>query len=286
MCYTSSPMMDISAVLMPLVDELHEAEPRARAFLLFGSYARGDAGPHSDLDLGIITAGPPTAHHHARFVDVGGRLLYINIDIQPYAELVRQAQSPSGWPWVAGMCATAQALDDPHDLLAALRLVVEIHRPAPAATVDGAALDLDALIQDLSKCKNARAAGDDLALYAAARHVAEWAVALLLPLNGVEPALGSRHVLARTAGFAVAPPWYREDLALCAGYTGAARPPDSVLTAAMRLAEGTVRILMDHAAELQLNSSLAGYLRDGTVLRYVRQRTAPESAGLQDVTGA
>ena len=40
----------------------------------------------------------------------------------------------------------------------------------------------------------------------------------------------------------------------------------------MRLGEGTVQLLMERQAQLPLQGALATYLRDGTLLRYVRQR--------------
>ena len=42
-------------------DRLHAARPDA-AILLFGSQARGDARPNSDLDFLVILAEPPRSH--------------------------------------------------------------------------------------------------------------------------------------------------------------------------------------------------------------------------------
>lgn len=266
--------------LAPLIAELREAEPGARAFLVFGSFGRGDAGPYSDIDLRVITAGPPAARDRVRFL--GGRdapLVHVSIGSRSYAELVARAAEPSGWAWIAGFCASARVIDDAHDLLGALRRVVEAHRPARLTTTTGMHYDLETLLEYLAKCKNARVAGDDRELFAAARLVADYAADVLLPLNGVAPVPSERGVRARALAFTVAPPGYREDHTVCAGYTAGARGVGTVFAAAMRLGEGVVRVLMERVAETPLEGALAGYLRDGTVLRYVRQGLGDEWRG-------
>ncbi|AUX42135.1 uncharacterized protein SOCE26_035620 [Sorangium cellulosum] len=261
-----SPLPDIA----PLVAELRGLEPRARAFAVFGSHARGDAGPCSDLDLRVITAGEPVERDRVRFLGgVDGPLLHVSIGSRSLRELVARAESPSGWPWMAGFCASARAIDDPQDLLGVLRRVVESHRPDRITTAAGAHYDLESLLEYLAKCKNARAAGRDLELLAAALHLAEHAMALLVPLNEVSAVGGEDEHRAAVLAFAVAPPGYREDVVLCAGWSASARPPAAVFAAAMRLAEGTARLLMSRADALPLRGALADYLRDGTVLRYI-----------------
>ena len=45
------------AFLAAWVERLRATVPKAVAVILKGSYARGDAGPHSDIDFDVLTAG-------------------------------------------------------------------------------------------------------------------------------------------------------------------------------------------------------------------------------------
>jgi predicted nucleotidyltransferase len=47
------------------VERLRAEEPTALAVVLQGSFARGDPGPFSDVDLRIVTAGPPRLRDRA-----------------------------------------------------------------------------------------------------------------------------------------------------------------------------------------------------------------------------
>lgn len=62
-----------------------EAGPGARV-VLFGSYARGDAGPHSDVDFLVIT--PRVAGRHAEMVRLRRALrgLAASIDVLVYSD--------------------------------------------------------------------------------------------------------------------------------------------------------------------------------------------------------
>jgi hypothetical protein len=259
--------------LAPLIAELRVAEPRARAFVIFGSFARGDAGPYSDVDLRIITAGEPVERDRVRFLGGdAGPLLHVSIGSRSFAELAALLQKPDEWPWMAGILARGHVLDDPDDLVGTLRRLVETHRPARLTTAAGMHYDLETLLEGVTKCKNAHAAGDESELFVNARHVAEYVLFLLIALNEVVPAPGRRAWRMRARALAVAPAGYGADLALCTGDTGQARTSAEVFAAAMRLGEGTVQLLMERQAQLPLQGALATYLRDGTLLRYVRQR--------------
>jgi predicted nucleotidyltransferase len=57
---------------------LSEAAPNARV-ILFGSYARGDAGPNSDLDLLVIE--PEVSHRNTEFVRLRRALGEIGVPV-------------------------------------------------------------------------------------------------------------------------------------------------------------------------------------------------------------
>lgn len=259
--------------LVPLTAELRSAEPRARAFMVFGSFARGDAGPYSDVDLRIITAGEPVERDRVRFLGGDqGPLVHVSIGSRSFTELATSLKKPDEWPWMAGILARAHVLDDPDDLVGTLRRLVETHRPAHLITAAGMHYDLETLLEGITKCKNAHASSDDGEVFVNARHVAEYAIVLLLTVNDVVPALGRRAWRTRAVTLPVAPPGYGADIALCTGDAGQARTGAEVFAAAMRLGEGTLRLLMERHERLPLHGALASYLRDGTLLRYVRQR--------------
>ncbi|MGH2388743.1 MAG: nucleotidyltransferase domain-containing protein, partial [Chloroflexota bacterium] len=57
------------AFLNQWVARLRTEEPAAVAVLLRGSYARGQAGSHSDLDLTVLAKGSPRVRYRAVLVD-------------------------------------------------------------------------------------------------------------------------------------------------------------------------------------------------------------------------
>jgi hypothetical protein len=62
------------------LSELRRIEPRARAFIVFESDARSDAGPYSDLDLRVITAGEPVERDRVQFLGGSDRpLLHVSM---------------------------------------------------------------------------------------------------------------------------------------------------------------------------------------------------------------
>ena len=61
-------MLD-EALLMHLVQQVRAEEPGTLAIVLHGSYARGAAGPHSDMDLEVMLSGTPRVHYQTLLVE-------------------------------------------------------------------------------------------------------------------------------------------------------------------------------------------------------------------------
>ncbi len=261
--------------LQALLSELRDSEPLARAFMIFGSQAREDAGPYSDLDLGVITTGPPVQRDRIRFLRTGdGQLRQVSIYSRPFTEFVEHTHSPYGWCVVAGIFAVVKVLEDPLGLVGVLRRLVEINRPPQLTSKDGTYIDLDMLLGYLAKLKNAYAAGNEIELFFAAQQVAQYFTALLVPLNEVRPFMSEHESRTRMLALAVAPPDYAADVKICAGWTTSARSLEVVFAAAMRLAEGVVKLLAEHLDKLSLDDRFLEDIRNGTVLSFVQESPA------------
>lgn len=79
--------MDIKEILRRVKDSLKAIAPEANAFL-YGSYARGDSGPDSDIDLLILLPdyyeGKEFARQNIRISDMTYNLsLEFNVDLAP-----------------------------------------------------------------------------------------------------------------------------------------------------------------------------------------------------------
>lgn len=265
-------MLKSLPALQALLSELRHGEPLARAFVIFGSHARDDAGPYSDLDLGVITTGPPCQRDRIRFLRTSdGPLRQVSIYCRPLTEFVEHTHSPYGWSVVAGIFAAVKVIEDPLGLVGVLRRLVEINRPVQLTSKDGTYIDLDMLLGYLAKLKNAYASGNEIELFFAAQQVAQYFTAILVPLNEVRPFVSEHEFRARMLAFDVAPPDYAADLKICAGWTTSARSPEVVFAATLRLAEGIVKLLAQHLDKISLDDTFIEDIRNGTVLSFVRE---------------
>ncbi|MBM3474440.1 MAG: nucleotidyltransferase domain-containing protein [Armatimonadetes bacterium] len=89
------------ADIQPILDELKAGlqaiyGPRLRQVILFGSYARGEAEPHSDVDVALVLDDYDRSVEEARRIeDVWGRVCLENgVLIQPLFVRERDAQAP------------------------------------------------------------------------------------------------------------------------------------------------------------------------------------------------
>ncbi|MGH2409197.1 MAG: nucleotidyltransferase domain-containing protein [Chloroflexota bacterium] len=242
------------------------AEPTAVAVLLRGSHARDEAGPHSDLDLTVLTRESPLTRYRAELVEAeDGRLLHLSVGAMSWAEWLAERDVPAAWSfslptrqaarvlWV--IAAYEAALDDP----------LVLQPPSPP--------NLEDFVEAAAKVKNAFAAGNDLALRLAAQDLARWAPSLLRLLNP-SVTVGSRAAALRAIlDFPVVPPGYRQDMLVCLGLSGQAVPAEELHERASRLAVGIIDLLAPRVEEFagQLEPDLPRYLRDGRLRPYLRQ---------------
>jgi phosphoribosyl-AMP cyclohydrolase len=252
------------------VERLRAEEPGALAILLQGSHARGDAGPYSDVDLRVVTAGPPRVRDRAYLLQEGGRLVHYSVGGRPLAELVEAAANPELWPWLVAHYAAVKPIWDPQDVVGLLRRTVEANRPGPRPYVDGLLLELETMVEEVAKVRNAVAADDYLAAARAAWETADQAWKVLLRCTDPWPLRSQREGVERMLRLGEAIPRYRENLLICLGLTPDPRPLDALSRAALQLAEGIVAWLEPRLNDLD-QPAVTELLADGKLAAYLRQ---------------
>jgi phosphoribosyl-AMP cyclohydrolase len=259
--------MDRELFVAAWAERLRRQEPDAIAILLKGSAARGDAGPHSDVDFDVLTASGPREAYLAYLGETGeGWLTHVSVAVCDLDSWLAQAAEPVEWafPWPA---AEATRLVWARDETLRERLARPFLPHPPAAA------ELEDFIAGFGKVKNAHVAENELALRLAAQGLARFCPSLLRLVNPeVRVGTGYEALLA-SLELPVSPPGYREDLLVCLGLVGRATTVDEVYAAAHRLVTGVVALLQPHAQRLatEFEPDLAAYLADGTLQRYIAQ---------------
>lgn len=259
-------------LLDQFVVELRRAEPNALAIMLFGSLARGDAGPFSDIDLRVVTEGEPRVRDRVRFVErPDGGLLHLSIGSRPFTEIVQTAEDLERWAWMIETYSTAETLWEKPGVAARLLAEIRAREPRPEAYAAKSGYHLETLLEYAAKVKNAVVKGDEQGVRAYAANLADVCWRLLRPLNPVLTFPGESEFWDRVSAFTVAPEGYAEDLRYCLGLLDEPRPVHVLVWRALRLAEGTLGVIEAHVAALRLPDDLARPVSGGTVRRYLKQ---------------
>lgn len=251
------------------VARLRQEEPRAVAVLCHGSYARGEAEPHSDLDLDVLVSGEHPGSYRSAFEELpDGRLLHATIETRSLTDWLEQFVPPvESEDWAFFLPARQIAL-----LLWATPAARR--RLADRVTLR---LELAPQLQDLLECaakvRNAMARNDELGLRLAAHDLTLRCPALLAPLNPPVLVHSRREALEAALTLQVAPAGYREAMLICLGMHGAATTAQEVHDAALRLATGIVALLAEQPeliAQL-IEPGLPEALADGRLMRLLTQ---------------
>lgn len=251
------------------VERLRTEIPGAIAIFLKGSHARGDAGPHSDIDFDVLTDRDPELRFLA-YLDEGdeGYLTHISVAVFETTAWLAYLDQPASWAFSLPAIETARLLWHREDAPSVvLNLATLQHPPGDA--------ELEDIIADFGKVKNAYLQGDELALRLAAQGLAQLSPSLLRLINPpVHPETHGQALLA-VLDFPVAPPGYHEDMLICLGLTGQATTAAGIYAAAYRIATGVVALLRPHADQLasSLESDLPRILSAGTLQRFLEQGT-------------
>lgn len=237
------------------------------AILLKGSYARDEPAPFSDIDFDVLVNPGPRDDYLAFLVEVGaGHLVHVSVAVQSVEAWVSEADEPQEWAfWLPAHETTRLLWAQDADLRHLLDRPGRLHRAGPP--------ELEDFVEAWGKVRNALGRNDDLAVRLAAQTLAQLCPSLLGPLN---PKVAPSHrtdALRAALQFPIAPDGYRDDLLRCLGLTGHAGSMQEIHDAARRLTLGTLALLREHEHLVKgvLPSDLHGYLRDGTLERYIRQ---------------
>jgi phosphoribosyl-AMP cyclohydrolase len=247
---------------------LSKEVPGTVAVVLKGSHARGDAGPHSDIDFDVLVEGPPVERYPLWLEpDAGGRLRHVSVAVQDLAGWLAEGDEPE--PWALGL-----PVREPTRLLWATTPALRERLDRPWREYAAAEPEVEDWFECFGKMRNAKRRGDALGLRQAAQELGRYTPTLLRPLNPVVFATSPRSALDLALAFPVAPAGYREDLLACLGLSEGATA-DDLLAAGARLVTGTMALLREHIDVVAplLAADIAGYLRDGTLDRYIEGMT-------------
>jgi phosphoribosyl-AMP cyclohydrolase len=251
------------------VARLRAEDPRMVALLVHGSYARGQAQPHSDLDLDVLLDGEPEVGYRSVITALpNGRLLHATIAMYSLADWLEQFQpvvESEEWAFFLAARQDARLLwatEEAHQQLTN-RVVLEI----------AASPQLQDVLEGAAKVRNAYANQDELGVRLAAHDLASRCPGVLSLLNPAVQIRTRREALQAGLSLSVVPPYYREDMLTCLGMSGSATTSSDVHTSAIRLATGILELLRPHAAELagRIEPDLPIYLANGDLLRLLKQ---------------
>lgn len=261
--------MDTTRLLSTWAARLRADEPRAVAILCHGSYARGEAEAHSDLDLDVLIAGEPDVGYRSAFEELpDGRLLHVTIateSLDRWLAALAQPDESEDWAFYLPARQVARLLWATPDAQARLARGVSIELAASPQLQD--------LLESAGKVRNAAARGDDLGVRLGAQDMALRCPAVLGLLN--PPALVDtrRAALQAALDMPVAPASYREDMLTCLGMSGRATTAQDVHDAALRLAGGILGMLRAQPDVVagRVEPGLPEALAEGRLLRLLTQ---------------
>jgi hypothetical protein len=240
--------------------------PDVIAVVLKGSHVTGAAGPHSDIDFDVLVSAGAADDHHIWLEETdGGRLRHISAGGVHLERWLAGADEPEEW-------AYGLPVHEPTHLLWAATDALRARLDRPYLPHPPAEPEIEDAIESLGKMRNALARSDETGLRQAAQALARYVPTTLRPLNPAVVATSPRSALDAVLAFPVAPNGYREDMLACLGMTPAV-PVSELVDAGTNLLSGTLALAAERADVVAplLATDLAGYLRDGTLARYVRQ---------------
>ena len=237
-----------------MLARIHEDEPGAIGLVAFGSYARGEATPSSDLDLQAVLAGDPRIGYRTWFLGD----LHISIGFAAAAPLQEALARPVDWALGFAVDMPAVWVWSTKEALAALGDPPDFSRPAREPELE----------DFVEWCAKALRADEPLTLRVSARGLGEEAPALLRDLNGGARVRNRFEAVRVARDFAVAPEGWAEDLLVLLGLSPAG--DKHVRLAVERLGRGTLALLREQGSRIgEAQPEVNGYLHDRTLERHL-----------------
>ena len=249
------------------VERLRGLYPNTVAILLAGSHARGEAGPHSDVDLRVVQSHGVTGYPVFFEPTADGRLRHISVDLTTLDEWEGEGDEPADWALFLPTEQVERLVWATPDVAARLGPTPTKRQPAGDPQVED-------FLEYASKVKNALRAGDSLALRWAAHGQARLAPGLLAALNPPVRAQTAVHALKLALDFPVAPPGYRQAMLVCLGLDDQGHTDAEVAQASRALALGVFRLLRERDGIGIAEADLRQALLDGTLEQYLKQTAA------------
>lgn len=243
---------------------LRDMVPDAIAILVAGSHARGEAGPHSDVDIRVLRPTGETTYHALFERTPDDRLRHVSVEVTSLAEWTAEGDEPADW-------ALNLPTEQIEQVVWAMPEVAAQLGKAPSKRQAAGEMELEDFIEWANKARNAHAAGDSLGLRYAAQGQARLAPRLLLPLNPPDRARSARDALRVALAMPVTPPGYQADMRVCLGLVEAGQSDAEIAAASRRLALGCLALLRERAPEAVPEPDLRAALRDGILTRYLAQ---------------
>ena len=248
-----------AGLLERIVARLRGEEPSAIAILLRGSYATGRATALSDLDLTIVTDGPPAVDEYRTFYEPRAGMVPLPVSYGTYslADHLAHAREPNAWDdWSLGFPTEQASL-----FLWATEKAVKALGDPPTIRRDGAGPEVEDFVECATKVKRAQGSGDALGARWHAADLGRRAPGVLRPLNPERRVRDRRDALDAALSLEVAPLGYRRDVAVAIGLTSAT--DDEVARAAMRLARGCLALLREGAPDADPQPGIGEALKSG-----------------------
>ncbi|HWV23003.1 MAG TPA: nucleotidyltransferase domain-containing protein, partial [Thermomicrobiales bacterium] len=79
------------------IDRLRKDIPGTRAIILKGSHARGQAGPHSDIDFDVLTESGDESYRAYLEPDEAGRLIHVSVAVDSVEAWLADEDEPASW---------------------------------------------------------------------------------------------------------------------------------------------------------------------------------------------
>jgi phosphoribosyl-AMP cyclohydrolase len=231
------------------------------AVVVTGSYARGTADEHSDLDVRAITRSEPDVRYRTWFIEGRGeKPLHVSFGAYSVDYWLGASRDPAWWALGFPVVYDAVYVWATPDARTLLGDDPSIVHPPWKAQVEG-------FVEVAAKVRRASERADNMGVLLYSRKVAELAPCNLLGLNEPTVVHTLREALGAALALPVAPTHYREDMTACLGMLDAS--VEEVGSAALRLTRELLVFLRERQPDVDPQPGVTEALSSGTFERHL-----------------